>query len=80
MGAVAAAYGDCGVTGRWLLHLIAMIIARITAPASRKEAMTINATESPAFRYVASEKAMADAAYSVHAACLVVGLFIWFGF
>ena len=38
--------------------------------------MTINATESPAFRYVASEKAMADAAYSVHATCRVVGLFI----
>lgn len=83
VGAVAAADGDCGVTGwfwRWVLHLIAMIIARITAPASRNTAMAINAPGSPAFRYVASDKATADAAYSVHAACPEVGLFIWFGF
>ena len=40
--------------------------------------MTINAPKSSLFRYVASEKAMADAAYSVHAACRVVGLFIGF--
>ena len=40
--------------------------------------MAINDAGSPSFRYVASEKAMADAAYNVHAACRVVGLFIGF--
>ena len=68
--------GSRGGLAGWGLHLIAMIIARITAPASRKMAMAINDAGSPSFRYVASEKAMADAAYSVHAACRVVGLFI----
>lgn len=42
--------------------------------------MAINAPKNPSFRYTASDAAMADAAYSVHAACRVVGFFIGLGF
>lgn len=80
VGAVAAADGDGGVTGRfggWFLHLIVVnIAARIIAPTRRNTLNTINAPERPTDKYAAIDAVIADAPYSIHAACEVVGLFI----
>lgn len=80
VGAVAAADGDGGVTGwfgRCFLHLIVVnIAARIIAPTRRNTLNTINAPERPTDKYAAIDAVIADAPYSIHAACEVVGLFI----